>query len=151
MAWTDIARAEHNRDRLRFPSDPTDREWAVVAPMIPAPRRGGRPRTTAMRDVVEAILFIASSGCPWRMLPGEFPPVSTVRGYFYAWRDSGLLATINQLLVMAAREIAGKQAQPDRWHHRQPYVDGPFLARLSSNVLIGSLAIICPAYSCGRT
>lgn len=103
MAWTDIARAEHNRDRLRFPSDLTDREWAVVAPMIPAPRRGGRPRTTDMRDVMEAILFIASSGCPWRMLPGDFPPVSTVRGYFYAWRDSGLLATINQLLVIAAR------------------------------------------------
>ena len=65
-----------------------------------------------MRDVMEAILFIASSGCPWRMLPGDFPPVSTVRGYFYAWRDSGLLATINQLLVMAAREMEGKQAQP---------------------------------------
>ena len=112
MAWTDIARAEHNRDRLRFPSDLTDREWAIVGPMIPGPRRGGRPRTTDMRDVMEAILFIASSGCPWRMLPGEFPPVSTVRGYFYAWRDSGLLETINQLLVMAAREIEGKQAQP---------------------------------------
>lgn len=65
-----------------------------------------------MRDVMEAILFIASSACPWRMLPGDFPPVSTVRGYFYAWRDSGLLATINQFLVMAAREIEGKQAQP---------------------------------------
>jgi putative transposase len=112
MAWTDIARAEHNRDRLRFPSDLTDREWAVVAPLIPAPRPGGRPRTTQMRDVMEAVLFIASSGCAWRMLPGEFPPVSTVRGYFYAWRDSGLLATINQLLVMTAREIEGKQAQP---------------------------------------
>lgn len=114
MTWTDIARAEHDRDRLRFPSDLTDREWAVVAPMIPAPRRGGRPRTTDMRDVFEAILFIASSGCPWRMLPGDFPPVSTVRGYFYVWRDSGLLATINQLLVMAARVIAGKQAHTGR-------------------------------------
>ncbi len=112
MTWTNIARAEHNRDRLRFPSDLTDREWALVAPMIPASRPGGRPRTTAMRDVVEAILVIASSGCPRRMLPGDFPPVSTVRGYFYAWRDSGLLATINQLLVMTARELVGKQAQP---------------------------------------
>jgi putative transposase len=51
-----------------------------------------------MRDVVEAILFIASSGCQWRMLPGDFPPVATVRGYFYRWRDNGLLETINQLL-----------------------------------------------------
>ena len=80
--------------------------------MVPAAKRGGRPRTTDMRDVVEAILFIASSGCQWRMLPGDFPPVSTVRGYFYRWRDSGLLETMNQLLVMAAREIEGKQAQP---------------------------------------
>jgi len=55
---------------------------------------------------------IASSGCPWRMLPGDFPPVSTVRGYFYTWRDSGLLATINQLPVMAAREIEGREASP---------------------------------------
>jgi putative transposase len=112
MTWTAIARAEHNRDRLRFPSDLTDREWALIAPMVPAAKRGGRPRTTDMRDVVEAILFIASSGCQWRMLPGDFPPVSTVRGYFYRWRDSGLLETMNQLLAMAAREIEGKQAQP---------------------------------------
>lgn len=88
MTGTDIARAKHNRDRLRFPSDLTDREWAVVAPLIPRPRPGGRPRTTDMRDVMEAILFIASSGRAWRMLPGEFPPVSTVRGYFYVWRDN---------------------------------------------------------------
>lgn len=111
MAWIDIARREHNRDRLRFPSDLTDRAWAVIVPVIPGPQRGGRPRTTDMGDVVEAILFIASSGCPWRMLPGDFPPVSTVRGYFYAWRDTGLLVTINQFLVMA-REIEGREASP---------------------------------------
>jgi putative transposase len=83
MTWTAIARAKHNRDRLRFPSDLTDREWALIAPMVPAAKRGGRPRTTDMRDVVEAILFIASSGCQWSMLTGDFAPVSTVRGYFY--------------------------------------------------------------------
>jgi putative transposase len=112
MTWTATARAEHNRDDLRFPSDLTDREWAVIAPMLPAAKRGGRPRTTDMRDVVEAILFLASSGCQWRMLPKEFPPVSTVRGYFYRWREMGLFETINQLLVMSAREIEGKDAQP---------------------------------------
>lgn len=82
MAWTDIARAEHNRDRLRFPSDLTDREWAIVAPLTPPSRPGGRPRTMQMRDVMEAILFIASNDCAWHMLPGDFPPFSTVRGYF---------------------------------------------------------------------
>jgi putative transposase len=65
-----------------------------------------------MRSVVEAILYIASSGCQWRMLPGDFPPVSTVRGYFYTWREMGLWETINQLLVIAAREIEGREAQP---------------------------------------
>lgn len=112
MTWTVTARSEHNRDALRFPSDLTDREWALIAPLIPPSRRGGRPRRTDMRDVVEAILYIASSGSQWRMLPSDFPPVSTVRGYFYAWREIGLWETINQLLVMTAREIEGKEAQP---------------------------------------
>lgn len=112
MTWTAIARAEHDRDTLRFPSDLTDREWALIAPLIPPAKRGGRPRTTDMRGVVEAILFIASSGCQWRMLPPCFPPVSTVRGYFYAWRDSGLLSDINHLLVMTARELEGREASP---------------------------------------
>ena len=112
MTWTVIARREHNRDALRFPSDLTDREWALIEPMIPPAKRGGRCRTTKMRSVVEAILYIASSGCSWRMLPGDFPPVSTVRGYFYAWRKMGLWEGINQLLVMTAREIEGREAQP---------------------------------------
>ncbi|ABC92972.1 putative insertion sequence transposase protein (plasmid) [Rhizobium etli CFN 42] len=112
MSWTAIARREHNRDVLRFPSDLKDREWALIKPLIPPARRGGRRRATNMRSVAEAILYIASSGCQWRILPGDFPPVSIVRGYFYAWRAIGLWQRINQLLVMAAREIEGREAQP---------------------------------------
>jgi len=82
-----------------------DGEWALIEPMFPAARRGGRARTTCLRKVMDAILYIASSGGAWRMLPKCFPPVSTVRGYFYAWRDSGLL-------VMTAREQAGREAGP---------------------------------------
>jgi putative transposase len=89
-----------------------DGEWALIKPMFPAARRGGRPRTTCLRKVMDAILYIASSGGAWRMLPKCFPPVSTVRGYFYAWRNSGLLATINHLLVMTARQQAGREASP---------------------------------------
>lgn len=66
-----------------------------------------------MRAAMEAILFIASGGCQWRMSPGDFPPVSTVRGYFYACRDAGLLSTINHLLVMTARETSSQNA-PER-------------------------------------
>jgi len=73
MAWTDIARAEHNRDRLRFPSDLTDREWAIVEPMIPGARRGGRPRTTDMRDVMEPVFgqMKGTQGADGFMMRGE--------------------------------------------------------------------------------
>ena len=72
----------------------------------------GRPRETDLRAVVDAIMFLAATGCQWRQLPKEFPPYSTVQGYFYAWRDRGLLSTINHALVMAERERAGREASP---------------------------------------
>lgn len=112
MAWTDITREQHRRAGLRYPSDLTDAEWAVIAPLLPPARPGGRPRTTDLREVVNAILYLASSGCQWRMLPKDFPPLSTVQGYFYAWRDMGLWQSINHLLVMTAREIEGREASP---------------------------------------
>ena len=112
MPWDDITRKQHNRDDLRYPSDLTDEEWAVVAPLIPPAKRGGHPRTTDMRAVMNAILYIAGGGIQWRMLPKDFPPVSTVRGYFYSWRNAGLWETINHVLVMAARELEGREASP---------------------------------------
>ena len=112
MPWNDTARDQHNRDHLRYPSDLTDREWALIAPMLPAAKPGGRPRSTNLRDVVDAIQYIAVSGCQWRMLPKDFPPVSTVRGYFYSWRDQGLWYAINHLLVAATRELEGRDASP---------------------------------------
>ena len=112
MPWNDTARRQHRRDSQRYPSDLTAREWALISPMLPAAKRGGRPRTTNLRAVTDAILYIASSGCQWRMLPKDFPPVSTVQGYFYAWRDTGLWQGINHLLVMSARELEAREASP---------------------------------------
>lgn len=112
MPWDDITRKQHNRDRLRYPTDLTDEEWAVIAPLIPPAKLGGRPRTTDMREVMNGILYIAGSGSQWRALAKDFPPVSTVRGYFYLWRDIGLWQTINQILVAATRELAGREASP---------------------------------------
>jgi putative transposase len=112
MAWTDITRAQHKRDELRYPSDLRDEEWTIIAPMLPPPRRGGRPRTTDLREVVNAIFYVASGGGAWRMLPKDFPPRSTVQRYFYDWRDSGLWQSINHLLVMTARELDGRDASP---------------------------------------
>lgn len=110
--WTDITRRQHSRAGLRYPSDLRDEEWALIDPLFPPARPGGRPRSTDLREVLNAVLYVGTSGCQWRMLPKDFPPLSTVQRYFYAWRDSGLLATINHLLVMTAREQAGREASP---------------------------------------
>jgi transposase len=112
MAWTEITRPRYERDGLRYASDLTDAEWALIEPHLPAPSKRGRPREVDLRDVMEAILYMASTGCQWRALPKEFPPYSTVQGYFYAWSHDGLLAQINHILVMALREKTGRQASP---------------------------------------
>ena len=112
MRWADTARREHRRECAGYPSDLREGEWELIAPMLPGARTGGRPRKTCLRRVMNAILYIASSGGAWRMLPKCFPPVSTVRGYFYRWRDSGLLAAINHILVMTARQQVGREASP---------------------------------------
>lgn len=112
MAWTDITRPRYCRVFERYPSDLSDDEWLLIEPLLPRARSGGRPRKTCVRQVMNAILYIASSGCQWRMLPKDFPPVSTVQGYFYDWRASGLWQSINHLLVMTARELEGREASP---------------------------------------
>jgi len=112
MAWTEITGAKYRRDGLRYASDLTDAEWALVAPFMPAPKRLGRPRRTALRAVVNAILYLASGGIPWRALPKDFPPVSTVQGYFYDWSKDGTWLRINHALVMASRERDGREASP---------------------------------------
>ena len=112
MVWTEITRPKYRRDGLRYASDTTDEEWAVIVPYMPGPRRRGRPRTTALRAVTGAIFYIAQSGCQWRLLPKEFPPYTTVQRYFYRWRDEGTWQKINHYLVMLAREAEGREASP---------------------------------------
>ena len=112
MVWTEITRPKYRRDGLRYASNTTDEEWAVIAPYMPGPRRRGRPRTTALRAVTDAIFYIAQSGCQWRLLPKEFPPYTTVQRYFYRWRDDGTWQKINHYLVMLAREAEGREASP---------------------------------------
>ena len=112
MVWTEITRPQYRREGLRYESDTTDGEWLVMEPLLPPPSALGRPRETDMRALVNAILYIASTGCQWRQLPKEFPPYSTVQGYFYAWSRDGIFASLNHALVMAAREAAGREASP---------------------------------------
>ncbi len=110
--WTEITRPQYERSGLRYASDLTDGEWQLIAPLLPPARRLGRPRTTDLREVVNAILYVARTGCQWRMLPKEFPPRSTIQRYFYAWRSEGTLRALNHHLLMAAREAAGREASP---------------------------------------
>ena len=112
MPWTEITRRQYRRDGLRYASDITDAEWSLIGPFMPEANPIGRPRETNLRAVVNAILYMASTGCQWRQLPKEFPPYSTVQGYFYRWSREGTLVQINHALVMASREKAGRQASP---------------------------------------
>jgi len=111
--WTDITRAQHARKHCRLPSDLTDAEWALIAPLLPPRKALGRPAKWGYRQIVEAMLYVLRGGIAWRMLPPSlFPPMTTVQHYFYAWRDSGLWQTINHALLMAAREAEGREASP---------------------------------------
>jgi transposase len=112
MPWTEITRPKYRRDGLKYASDTTDEEWASITPFMPPPHRLGRPRETELRAVVNALFYVLSSGCQWRMLPRDFPPRSTVQGWFYRWRDDGTWARINHHLLMAVREAAGREASP---------------------------------------
>ena len=112
MPWTEITRGKYRREGLRYASDMTDAEWALIEPFMPKVNRIGRPREADLRAVVNAILYMASTGCQWRQLPKEFPPYSTVQEYFYRWSHDRTWARINHALVMAARERAGREASP---------------------------------------
>jgi len=112
MGWTATARRQYGRRATTCANGLTDTEWAVLARFMPGKKTLGRPRQTDLRSVVDAILYIAWTGCQWRALPDRFPPVSTVQRYFYCWRDDGTLRRINHHLMMASREAAGREASP---------------------------------------
>lgn len=112
MAWSEITRGQYQRNGLRYASDMTDAEWRLIEPHLPPPRHMGRPRKVDLRDVVQAILYVLSTGCQWRALPRDFPPYSTVQSYFYAWRDTGRWHRIVRALVRLARKKLGRTAKP---------------------------------------
>lgn len=112
MSWTETARRDYARRGQLYSSDLTDRGWGLISPFRPEAQRTGRPRTTDLREVMNAILYLASSGCAWSPLPRDFPPYTTVQRDFYDWRDRGLLQTISRHLIAAARELEGREASP---------------------------------------
>ena len=102
--WTTENRRAYERTGLRYPSDLTDAEWALVEPLIPPAKRGGRPRTVDVRAVLNAIFYVLSTGCRWRALPKDFPPRSSVYEYLELWNWDGTLLRIHHALYVEARE-----------------------------------------------
>ena len=110
--WTVEHRHAAERKGLRYPSDLTDAEWALVEPLIPPAKHGGRKRSVNVREVLNGIFYVLSTGCQWPALPKDLPPKSTVYDYFHLWEWDGTLERIHHELYVAVRERAGREASP---------------------------------------
>ncbi len=111
MPWNEADRAKYQVIRARYASDMSAAEFALISPLLPPAKRRGRKQTDP-QAILNALFYMIRCGCPWRYLPKDFPPFTTVQNRFYAWRDSGLWAQIVSVLVMTAREAEGREATP---------------------------------------
>lgn len=110
--WSVENRVRYDRDHLRYPSDLTDEEWVLIAPLIPPGKTGGGKRRANLREVVNALMYVLSTGCQWRAIPKDLPPRSTVYDYFELWTWDRTLDRIHHALYVACREQAGREASP---------------------------------------
>jgi transposase len=110
--WTPTTRKQHIRNTNRYQTDMTDEEWRVIEPHLPAAKGTGRPRAWPMREIINGIFYVMRAGCPWRLLPGDLPPWSTIYRWFATFRDEGRFEKINHAMVMLDRERVGRQASP---------------------------------------
>ncbi|WP_442873146.1 IS5 family transposase [Aurantimonas sp. A3-2-R12] len=110
--WTKANRGKYNRDGLRYPSDLTDAEWELVEPLIPPAKRGGRRREVNVREVLNGLLYVLSTGCQWRAVPKDLPPKSTLFSYFDLWNWDGTLGRLHEELYVKCREVMGREASP---------------------------------------
>lgn len=110
--WTSENRARYDRSGLRYPSDLTDGEWALIEPLIPPAKRGGGKRSVDMRAVVNGLMYVLSTGCQWRAIPKDLAARSTVHDYFDLWDYDGTLERIHHALFVSCREQADRSASP---------------------------------------
>src|SRR5207237_10879231 len=110
--WTSKNRARYDRSKLRYPSDLTDDEWGQVEPLIPPGRTGGGKRRVIMREVVNGLMYILSTGCQWRAIPKDLPPKSSIYDYFDLWTYDGTLDRIHHALYEQCREQEQRDASP---------------------------------------
>ena len=110
--WTTKNRSRYNRDNLRYPSDLTDAEWSHIAGLIPPGKRGGGKRRVNLREVMNGIMYILSTGCQWRAIPKDLPPRSTLFDYLDLWSWDGTLERIHHALYVECREQEAREASP---------------------------------------
>ena len=111
--WTSKNRGHYDRSRLRYPSDLTDEEWALVEPLIAPAKRGGNRRHVVVREVVNGLMYILSTGCQWRAIAKDLPPRSTLYDYFDLWSWDGTLDRIHDALYAQCRQAASaRRARP---------------------------------------
>jgi transposase len=135
--WTKENRARYDRSKLRYESDLTDDEWALVAPLIPPAKHGGAHRTVDEREIVNGLMYILSTGCQWRAIPKDLPPRSTLHGYLDRWEWDGTLECIHHAFYVQCREQAGREASPtvaiiDSQSVKSAEKGGPRLIRLGT-------------------
>ena len=123
--WTTNNRARYDRSFLRYPSDLTDDEWALVEPLIPPAKRGGDKRTVIMREVVNGLMYILSTGCQWRAIPKDLPPRSTIHGYFDLWSWDGTLDRIHHMLYVCHPYHANGTIRENKRRRCAAHVRGP--------------------------
>jgi putative transposase len=105
----------------RYETDLTDAAWELVKPLLPMARHGGRPRTTDVRAVVDAIFYLLRTGCQWRLLPHQFPPWGTVYHYFRSWENSGSSGQPAQPQDLADREVHRRMTVPEAFREAQDH------------------------------
>ena len=103
--WTPTTRRQYSRDGLRYETDVTDAEWALIEPLLPEPHARGRPRRWPAREILNAIFYVLRGGIAWRLLPSDLPPKSTVFRWFSFWRDTGLFETLRDRIAIELRVV----------------------------------------------
>src|SRR6266849_7295858 len=98
--------------RKAYATDLTDEQWAILEPLVPPSKHGGRPREVSMREVINTILYLNRAGCQWDLLPHDLLPKSTVYDYFARWRDDGIWQRLLDTLRQRGRVAAGREPTP---------------------------------------
>ncbi len=110
--WTKENRIRYNRDQLRYPSDLIDAEWALIEPLIPPAKHCGNKRSVNLREIVNGLMYVLSTGYQWRTIPKDLRPRSTLFAYLDLWIYDGTIDRIHLVLYQACRETEAREASP---------------------------------------